>query len=50
MVNRNLGIDIYAGGARDLEIKWINKGERFIIIEDDGLESISIASNISIEA
>jgi len=40
-----LGIDIYMGGAAQLAVYWIEKGEEFIVNEYDGSESISLKSN-----
>lgn len=35
-----LGVKVYTGGVRDLEVVWIPKGTRFSINEYDGSESI----------
>jgi len=40
-----IGIDIYAGGARDLQVKWLPEGSLFEINEYDGSESISLKEN-----
>lgn len=34
------GEDVYVGGADDLKIEWLPKGECFVIEEYDGSESI----------
>lgn len=40
-IKDNLGIDIYASGARKLEIEWIPEGSNFTIDEYDGSESVN---------
>jgi hypothetical protein len=34
--------DMYTGGVRDLQVKWLPKGTRFEITEYDGSESIRV--------
>lgn len=47
----NLGIDnVYCGGASDLEIEWVDLGDKFSINEYDGSESLYISSELSYEA
>lgn len=36
---------IYAGGARDLKVEWLNPGDMFEIEEYDGNESIHVIGN-----
>lgn len=36
----SLGYDCYMGGARDVEVIWVDEGTRFVIEEYDGSESI----------
>lgn len=38
-------LDIYLGGARDLEIFWVPEGEQFLIEEYDGSESFRFRSD-----
>jgi hypothetical protein len=46
-----LGLDnVCTLGASELKIEWINKGERFIIDEYDGSESLLLVDKISIKA
>jgi hypothetical protein len=40
-----LGINIYTGGAEDLEVEWIAEGTAFEITEHDGYERIETISN-----
>lgn len=41
-VEEHLGIkDVYTGGAKDLEIKWLEVGTPFAIEEYDGSERLS---------
>lgn len=49
-IKENLGIDIYAGGSRDLEIGWLPEGTGFRIDEYDGSESITTANDLWITA
>lgn len=49
-VKENLGIDIFAGGAKGLRIHWLPVGTKFYISESDGTESLEIINNISITA
>lgn len=37
----------YAGGARDVEIKWVPVGTEFQIVEYDGTESIEYKDKIA---
>lgn len=37
-----LGIDIYAEGAKELRIEWIDQGSRFEIDEYDGSEVVRV--------
>lgn len=39
---RLFGEDFYAGGARDLKIKWLREGTQFQVNEYDGSESIQV--------
>jgi len=39
-VLENLGIDIYTGGAENLQITWLREGQAFRIEEYDGSESV----------
>ena len=39
--------DVYAGGARNLEIEWLPEGEVFEIREYDGYESIITLANMN---
>ena len=41
-MKKEFGIDMYCGGAKDLEIEWIDKGTQFRIEEYDGSESIHV--------
>jgi hypothetical protein len=36
----------YDGGMRDLQIEWLQPGEKFIVREYDGYESIETISNM----
>ncbi len=36
----SLGYDSYMGGAKDVEVIWLEPGTRFVIEEYDGSESI----------
>jgi hypothetical protein len=51
-VEEILGEDeaFYMGGARDLTIEWLPKGERFYVDEYDGFESIRRIEDLSITA
>ena len=49
-VNDNLGIDIYAGGARDLRIEWLPEGTAFHVEEYDGSETITNIDSLTIVA
>ncbi len=41
------GVDyFYSGGARDLQIEWLDEGTAFRITEYDGFESIEIIAEI----
>lgn len=40
----------YTGGWKNIEVRWIDKGESFIIDEYDGSESVRFVSDISITA
>ena len=43
-----LGIEgAYTGGASELEIEWVDEGERFSIDEYDGSESLYVASKLT---
>ena len=37
---------VYFGGLRDLEVAWIPEGERFVIDEYDGRESIRFLDDV----
>lgn len=37
---KTLGYDLYTGGAKDLEVVWLEQGTRFVVEEYDGSESI----------
>ena len=46
-----LGIEhIYTGGARDLEIIWLDEGTAFTISEYDGSESVETIDDLTIVA
>lgn len=48
---KNLGIkNVYCGGADELTIEWIPRGERFYIDEYDGSESIVDSSCLTYQA
>lgn len=49
-IKENLGIEIYAGGAENLEIKWIPEGKLFRIHEYDGSEYIILGEVLYIIA
>lgn len=49
-IKENLGIDIYTGGASQLQISWLPEGTAFIIDEYDGDESITTLDNLTITA
>lgn len=40
----------YFGGARDLEIKWLPVGTKFVINEYDGYESVQTVENLWLTA
>lgn len=42
--------NVYCGGAEDLEIEWLDVGEKFSINDEDGHESLYIASKLEHEA
>lgn len=46
----NLGVEPYCGGAKDLEIVWIDKGLKFSINEYDGAEGLFIENELDFEA
>jgi len=45
-IKENLGVDIYMGGAEDLEVVWVDKGLKFSINEYDGSESLYIENEL----
>lgn len=49
-VKENLGIDIYAGGAKGLRIYWLPVGTKFHISEDEGEESVVTSDELPITA
>lgn len=50
-IQENLGIDnVYCGGAKDLEIEWLDEGTVFEIDEYDGSESIRTLKNLTLIA
>ena len=42
-----VGNSFYGGGAEDLVVEWLNKGEQFEITEYDGSENINIVGKQS---
>lgn len=40
------GVNLYYGGAADLEIAWLPEGTEYIIHEYDGAESIELKKDI----
>lgn len=38
--------DVYTGGAGDLELAWLDEGERFYVHEYDGSESIKTGTSL----
>jgi len=50
-VKNNLGIEnVYCGGARELEIHWIDEGTAFQIDEYDGAESLTTLEHLTLIA
>ena len=49
-VKENLGIDIYAGGAKGLRIHWLPVGTKFHLSEYDGDEYVVTIDILSITA
>ena len=49
-VLENIGIEMYAGGARGLSIVWIEEGTAFEIDEYDGAESLKTLSSLTLVA
>lgn len=49
-MKENIGIDIYCGGADDLEIEWLPQGTAFCIEEYDGAESIRTLDDLTLIA
>ena len=43
---RLYGSGFYTGGASGLTIEWVPEGQKFIVNEYDGYESITLLSNI----
>ena len=43
----DLGYDSYMGGAKDVEVIWLDAGTRFVIEEYDGSESIRTFEDLS---
>jgi hypothetical protein len=37
--------DVYDGGLNNLQIKWLPIGTKFIVIENDGAESLLLMNN-----
>ena len=42
--------DIYCGGARDLDIEWLNEGTAFVVEEYDGSESLRTMDDLTLVA
>lgn len=49
-VKENLGIDMYTGGAEQLQIQWLPEGTAFKIEEYDGFESIETLDDLTLVA
>lgn len=47
---KEIGIDIYTGGANQLKIEWLPEGTAFQIDEYDGAESIITLSELTLIA
>ena len=51
LIEKELGLkDIYCGGARNLDIRWLDEGTPFEIEEYDGSESIRTMSDLTLVA
>jgi hypothetical protein len=48
-ISENLGLleNAYYGGAKDLEIRWVPVGKRFMIKEYDGSESVILEDDLN---
>ena len=48
-IRENLGLleHAYYGGAKDLEIRWVPIGKRFMIKEYDGAESVILEDDLN---
>jgi hypothetical protein len=48
-IRENLGLleHSYYGGAKDLEIRWVPVGKRFMIKEYDGAESVILEDDLN---
>jgi len=50
-LEKELGLsDIYCGGARDLDIQWLDEGTAFQIEEYDGSESLRTLDDLTLVA
>ena len=38
--------EFYTGGAEDLKVEWVTKGEVFEIVDYDGSESVKLLGNV----
>lgn len=47
LAEKKYGESVYAGGAEDLVVKWVPKGEAFEIEEYDGYESLKVTGQQS---
>jgi hypothetical protein len=41
-VEAKYGDEFYSGGLRDLEVRWVEQGRRFYVMEYDGSESLLV--------
>ena len=50
-LEQELGLkDIYCGGARDLDIEWLNEGTAFVVEEYDGSERLRTMDDLTLVA
>lgn len=49
-IKENVGRNIYSGGVKNLEIRWLPEGTVFRIEEHDGYESIVISEELYVTA
>lgn len=47
-VKKHLKIEIYAGGAIDLKIRWLKEGTQFKVLEYDGSESLETFEELNL--